>query len=580
MAIMIPSVISPEIKSTAEKKIFEWFQHAPGTDKWIVLHSLGIATHNKVIYGETDFLVLAPKLGIFALEVKGGRVRREDGIWYFTNRYGETNNKARGPFEQARDGIFNIVSAIKERADDEHSHISSVLFGYGVMFPDIEFTSQGIEEAQWQVFDSRDRTDVGQYIKRLSDGCKLKWEAHYGPISNAKLPSFSDVKYMASLLRGDFDCAVSMSVQLQNANDALIALTKEQYRCLDQLDDNPRCLIQGPAGTGKTLLAIEEVKKAAARGEKVALFCFNTNLANWLSCYFADMPESLRPKYVGNFHTYMTQITRDSGILPPFPHNPDKAQQYFQSDLPRAAALALLDTGYSFDKIVVDEAQDLIRDSYLEVMDHCLNKGLARGRWTLFGDFSMQAIYSAGMSGSSMIGMLDERTSFIRFKLTVNCRNTKPICKEIETVTGFQSPHTLWTRVDGPPVQYITWSTAEDQVLKLKNILHRLAESHIEPEKITILSPKKRVDSVVSMLDDHFVKDYSVPSGLNTTFCTIQAYKGLENAVIILTDIESFSLDKLMYIGLSRARTALYILESDAAKREYDNLLIRRLLNE
>ena len=50
MAIMIPSVISPEVKSSAERKIFEWFQNAPGTDKWIVLHSLGIATHNKVIY--------------------------------------------------------------------------------------------------------------------------------------------------------------------------------------------------------------------------------------------------------------------------------------------------------------------------------------------------------------------------------------------------------------------------------------------------------------------------------------------------------------------------------------------------
>ena len=72
MAIMIPSVISPEVKSSAERKIFEWFQNAPGTDKWIVLHSLGITTHNKVIYGETDFLVLAPQLGIFALEVKGG----------------------------------------------------------------------------------------------------------------------------------------------------------------------------------------------------------------------------------------------------------------------------------------------------------------------------------------------------------------------------------------------------------------------------------------------------------------------------------------------------------------------------
>ena len=49
MAIMIPSVISPEVKSSAERKIFEWFQNAPGTDKWIVLHSLGITTHNKVI---------------------------------------------------------------------------------------------------------------------------------------------------------------------------------------------------------------------------------------------------------------------------------------------------------------------------------------------------------------------------------------------------------------------------------------------------------------------------------------------------------------------------------------------------
>lgn len=79
MAIMIPSVISPEVKSNAERRIFEWFKAAPETDNWIVLHSLGIATHNRVIYGETDFLVLAPNLGIFALEVKGGRVRRSAG---------------------------------------------------------------------------------------------------------------------------------------------------------------------------------------------------------------------------------------------------------------------------------------------------------------------------------------------------------------------------------------------------------------------------------------------------------------------------------------------------------------------
>ena len=56
MAIMIPNALSPDIKSAAEKHIFDWFQNAPGTENWIILHSLGISTHQRVIHGETDFL--------------------------------------------------------------------------------------------------------------------------------------------------------------------------------------------------------------------------------------------------------------------------------------------------------------------------------------------------------------------------------------------------------------------------------------------------------------------------------------------------------------------------------------------
>lgn len=209
------------------------------------------------------------------------------------------------------------------------------------MFPDIEFTSSGVEEEQWQVFDSRDVTDVKRFIKRLSEGAKGKWEALYGPASKSKFPDYADVKYIANLLRGDFDCAVSMSTQLKNTNEALISLTKEQYRCLDQLDDNPRCLIHGPAGTGKTLLALEEVKKTAARGEKVALFCVDSNLADWLSTYFSNLNESLLPRFVGTLHKYMTQVAKDGRLLPAYPKDPNKQQQYFQDDLPEAAALLI-----------------------------------------------------------------------------------------------------------------------------------------------------------------------------------------------------------------------------------------------
>jgi len=114
---MIPSVVSPEIKSNAEKKIFEWFRDSPDTDGWIILHSLGIANHRSLMYGEIDFFVIAPKLGIFALEVKGGRVSRIDGNWHFTNRYGEKSSRCRGPFEQASEGIFSLMKAVKKNAE-------------------------------------------------------------------------------------------------------------------------------------------------------------------------------------------------------------------------------------------------------------------------------------------------------------------------------------------------------------------------------------------------------------------------------------------------------------------------------
>ena len=138
MAIMIPSVISPDVKSNAEKHIFKWFQKAPGTEDWIILHSLGVSNHKKVIHGEVDFFALIPEMGIFALEVKGGRVRRQNGIWSFTDKYGHTDTKERGPFDQAWEGIYSLKESISKMLDTEHRGLKDIIFGIGVMFPDVE----------------------------------------------------------------------------------------------------------------------------------------------------------------------------------------------------------------------------------------------------------------------------------------------------------------------------------------------------------------------------------------------------------------------------------------------------------
>lgn len=83
----------------------------------------------------------------------------------------------------------------------------------------------------------------------------------------------------------------------------------------------------------------------------------------------------------------MTQIAKKADLLPPYPNDPEQIQHYYHTDLPEAAAYALLETGELFDKIVVDEAQDLIRDSYLDVMGGCLKKGYPEAAGPCLGIF-------------------------------------------------------------------------------------------------------------------------------------------------------------------------------------------------
>lgn len=581
MSKMIPSVISPEIKSAAEKHIFEWFRDDPRTEDWIVLHSLGIANHNRVIHGETDFFVLVPYMGVFALEVKGGRVRRKDGVWSFTDRYGNIGTKERGPFDQAWDSVFSIVKDIKNKLDTSHQHLKKIFFGIGVMFPDVEYTTVGCDEEQWQVFDCNDGNNIYDYILRIFNGACEKWKVKFGKdVPFDKLPSADDIKYIASQLRGDFDKAVAVSVQIRYAEEELVRLTNEQYRCIDQLDDNKRCLIEGGAGTGKTLLAIEEAKKAVANGMKVALFCYNKNLGDWLDKYFEDLPFSLRPAYIGTFHRYMVQTSKNAGIRLVFPSDAAVLNEFYAEDLPVSAENALIQLrNDKFDKIIVDEAQDLITEKYLSVFDKCLTGGLTRGKWTFFGDFSQQAIYNTHLTSEKMKDIIEERTSFIRFRLTVNCRNTKTICDEICLVTGFKAPSNVWSTVDSVPVQYMTYSNRSEEKEKLIETIASLMDNRISPKKISILSPVKRENSVVSDITEYEIRDYKTYASNKLSFCTIQAFKGLENSVIILVDIDSISDKQLMYVALSRARTGLYVIESEAARKEYVGEQMKRLAN-
>ena len=266
-------------------------------------------------------------------------------------------------------------------------------------------------------------------------------------------------------------------------------------------------------------------------------------------------------------------MTRVTGLDPA-----EKDDTFFDQTLPRAAQAALEQNGAEFDRMVADEAQDLI--PWLGVLDRCLKGGLERGKWSLFGDFSRQAIYADDQTPEDLLAQLEDMASFARYRLNLNCRNTREMCRVLETITGFDPGRPMRYEVSGGPVRSILWKTREEELEKLEDLLKELHHEQIPPEKITILSPVRRETSVVAGVTAFPIDDFQVPPSGYITFSTIHGFKGLENTVILLTDMENYNNRTLLYVGLSRATARLYVFQNKKADQQYGELLIRRLLSK
>ena len=59
-------------------------------------------------------------------------------------------------------------------------------------------------------------------------------------------------------------------------------------------------------------------------------------------------------------------------------------------------------------------------------------------------------------------------------------------------------------------------------------------------------------------------------------FSTVHSFKGLESPVVILIDFDSLDYDQqknLMYVGMTRARSALYVIMNASAYRKVEQMI-------
>lgn len=556
--MLIPDNIT-DFNSVGEKIIYMKFKIDGSTESMYVLHSLFTNHHIKNISGELDFLVLAPNEGFFCIEVKHGGISRKNGDWCFTDRYGKTTIKKISPFAQqsaTMNSIRNYVLKKIKHKKELHDRFSNLLWGAGVAFTSMkEFIDFGPEGHSWQVLSEHGLSlPIGSYISTLSKGAhRESSEKHWYDIHKSR-PTKKDCEDLVKILRGDFEINYS-EINKINDNETLIEeYTKEQFALLDFVNYNQRCLIEGAAGTGKTLMALEIVKRKTRENLNVGLFCFNNQLGEKLFNSLKNQSQNKDSiKFAGTLHSYITQNTNS---IPP--KDSIELQKYYSEDLPIEFLIGnenVLNED-KLDVLIIDEAQDLITPYYLEVFDSILKGGIRNGNWIMFGDFSNQAIYLN--SPEKTFVLLNSQGTYTRFPpLKINCRNTKRIASQNTLFTGSPIPKFTSRNQEGNTV-ICKYPSRSSQPKVIEDILLDVIKRGIPLNKVTLLSPKRIENSVIGDFKPvlQFIK-----KGVQTS--TIQAYKGLENTIIILFDFDEITSEqtqRLLYVGISRAKQELYIV--------------------
>lgn len=576
MAKMIPPILHPSIKSNAERKIFDILKNTQGTDEWIVLHSLALTSVKNKLYGEIDFILLIPYKGIFVLEVKGGRVKREKGVWLFKNRFGEVTQKTEGPFEQVKNATFSLINEIKFRRDQLHQNIDHIFFSWGVMFPDIKFNAESPEFHNWQVYDAS-TSSIKYFIDRLFQETQKKWNNTYQTKSKSKLPTPEEIEYISYLLRPDFDQKIALDNQINEIENKLIQLTEEQYVRLTEIEDNYRVILNGSAGTGKTLLAIEAASRFKSDGLKVAFFCYNRNLADLINNYYDTTNPKVKPDVISTIHSRMIKDLTNKGKI----NTKFDTRKLFQDPLFYSEYLPVLidqieEFDDQFDVIIIDEAQDILFKGVIDYINKILINGLMDGRWYFFGDFTNQTIYRE-TNTEEIYNLLDQYAYYSKHRLTINCRNTVEIYNAFKMYSQININDKV-LGVQGIPIEFIYFNSCKNASIKLSQKISELLHQDVPDHKITILSPYKFENSVASSIN---VRISQNPGDKNSIkFSTVYAYKGLENSVVILVDITDSIDSKLLYVGMSRAKSNLIILANENLRQTFDSRAKEFLLNE
>ena len=525
MALMwpreLPELIKSDPRRAAERRVYEKLSKVLDDD-WSVYYSRpwwGINSKGGEIDGEADFIVAHGEKGILFLEVKGGGISfsPDTGKWQTKDRHGITHN-IKDPALQASACKHQFLNKLKKIDTWPSGYIR---FRHGVVFPDSKSSNSdliAIGGHDIELFCFADQFD--SKFDGWIDGRVKSHDAHIrgGEIG----PGVIGLSCLNSLIAEPVQLKVPLRREVEGEITQMEQLlTGMQLALMSILLSKSRVLVEGGAGTGKTILAMESAIRESKEGKKVLFCCKSAPLAKLISERLKTF-DGIDVKNIEELQTLIHANSSLNGLI--------------------------LNTGWN--AIYVDEAQDIDWD----IWD--IFESLPDAR-----NLSLKIFFDSNQSVYRLHDDLATRLRAMAIPLSINLRNTKKIAKVTDGLYKGPLIHCAGPEGVIPTTLDCSFNEAIDRSIEL--IYTLIHQESIAPQMIAVLVPSGAIrEDILGILMRKRIPacDSIRGTGHEVIVESVARFKGLESEIVILlADRILAKNQELSYVAVSRARSRLYV---------------------
>lgn len=571
---MIPQYFDDDTPP-GEKDVFNLLSQS--TFDWVVFHSVDISPLIRQNYRsrrrEIDFIVIIPDVGITCVEVKSHKEIRYDGIQW------SPHSIKKSPFSQSSSAAATFYKAVLQLWPEARK----IPVLHCCIFPNAFFSmNDNIHAQEHELIDRgvyrnfKDSDEFASYLKEMT----VKGIEANGPIRRlSKELSKREIHKLIRICQPLSKVRQTKRDEIDFIEAESSQLLKSQQKVVWELAQlNPRIIVNGGAGTGKTLIAILLARHMALSGAKVGLFCHNKLVGNWIKSQI-EVSDFRHDNIVAG--AINSTLAKHVGIK-----IPSNADNDFWVELPEKIVncFELSDSELDrFDIIILDEAQDILaNDRWVEALSKCLVGGFKNGNYVFFGDYENQTLFNNNNLEQNL-ELIELDYIPTKWSLTENCRNYKEVGDAAVALSGMtNSPYSSYMKTQLPNISLYEINEYNDkssQIDLIEKCIKDILKSGYKPSEITLLS--------FSAIDKASIKDGDRLAGSyikrfflgteNVSVESIYTFKGMENKIIIFFDISltnNIQKRNLMYTGISRATDAIRLFVHEDSKKALLSWLI------